>query len=344
MTYDYNKFPVPLRRFKRGGEDWSVWHLFDIPAGTTRTYGSADAYSKEFEGVLTTQTVAHVDINDPTNYTSKGRLYYAAVRDADMARWLSCPPWQLADRANNLAVWLRSEVPFGTMYAGFAALTATAVKDELARALKDRSRVTCGECDPMNPELDAKRVCAVDISTMQAACVAVAAKRSARDCDPRVLHDYGDGTGLVHLEDVGELQKRSEASSSFADARRRQDGTSYEVRYQGNAKHYPNCTKYVTRVRISELPPLPGETAKVVPVKATPVVLPCVGPLQDDLFKAGRFNAQGDRGESITAGMVASEKKAASDAWSRALAALQAQAREEERLSVLVQREFEDHE
>jgi hypothetical protein len=147
--------------------------------------------------------------------------------------------------------------------------------------------------------------------------------------DPRILHDFGDGTVAVKTIDVGPRQPRSGNNSTIASLIERENDRPFST-YRRGPGVYDTIGKggeYPCRVRQSELPPLPGQQG-MVPA-AQPVILPCVGPSVDDLRKASPLFAS--LREQVTEGLTKAKRDEASAAWSVALRKLQEKSKQEAR-------------
>jgi hypothetical protein len=158
--------------------------------------------------------------------------------------------------------------------------------------------------------------------------------------DPRVLHDFGDGTGIVLKRECGTTQERSGDSFSVHSLVEHHTGHEFEPHYKGGeyAGTYAAC--YV-RVRLDELPEL--TTPRATTPSAPPVILPCIGPSIDDLRKASPLFAS--LREQVTEGLTKAKRNEASAAWSVALRKLQEkskqEAREKDRAQVVVDYDYD---
>jgi hypothetical protein len=161
--------------------------------------------------------------------------------------------------------------------------------------------------------------------------------------DPRILHDFGDGTVAVKTKDVGPRQPRSGNTDTIASLIEQENDRPFST-YRRGPGVYDTIGKggeYLCRVRQSELPPLPGQQG-MVPA-AQPVILPCVGPSVDDLRKAAPLFAS--LREQVTEGLTKAKRDEASEAWSVALRKLQEktkqEAREKDRAQVVVDYDYD---
>jgi len=112
--------------------------------------------------------------------------------------------------------------------------------------------------------------------------------------DPRVLHDLGDGTGIVRVADVGPDQERSDAYDALVGAIDRLNDGFYIGRI-GRRRGVCGIPNAYARVRIAELPRRAAGPA----APAAPVVLPCVDPLKslrDAIFVREVATIDGIRG------------------------------------------------